>query len=180
MLLPRIPRFSAGLSPSRTLFLASFPRPSPATFCRQFQALHFAARYGHSDIVDFLLKKGADPAATNNQGKTPYDLASFWGFSSVAEEVAKKAGKKVAAKPTVSLGAKKGSGVKLGGAGKTTLGPAKPADQKRSLSTSTKAVGAETAKATVKVNKEHINFFSGNPLKRCVLQSELLDSISHI
>ena len=38
-------------------------------------ALHVAARYGHSEAVEALLRLGADPAATDNNGHTATDKA---------------------------------------------------------------------------------------------------------
>jgi len=38
-------------------------------------ALHKASFRGHDEVVKLLLKNGADPLITNNDGKTPLDLA---------------------------------------------------------------------------------------------------------
>ena len=42
-----------------------------------WQPIHLAARAGHADVVDFLLKSGADGGAITNQGhgNTPLEIA---------------------------------------------------------------------------------------------------------
>jgi ankyrin repeat protein len=39
--------------------------------------LHWAAANGHKDVVEFLLENKADTRAKDNDGDTPYDLATF-------------------------------------------------------------------------------------------------------
>lgn len=41
-----------------------------------FCALKTSSGYGRLEIVDFLLKKGADPRALNSAGQTPVDVAT--------------------------------------------------------------------------------------------------------
>jgi ankyrin repeat protein len=48
-------------------------------------ALHFAALYGQLEIVDALLKKGADVAEKDAAGKTPLDYAIRYGHEKVAK-----------------------------------------------------------------------------------------------
>ena len=37
--------------------------------------LHWAAKYGHAELVKDLVARGASPAAKNGHGRTPYDMA---------------------------------------------------------------------------------------------------------
>jgi ankyrin repeat protein len=37
--------------------------------------LHGASRYGHESVIALLLEKDADPSITNDEGKTPLQLA---------------------------------------------------------------------------------------------------------
>ena len=46
--------------------------------------LHLAAREGHADVVDFLLKYGADVNAQNADGQTPVQCAVEGGYEEVA------------------------------------------------------------------------------------------------
>jgi len=46
-------------------------------------ALHLAAFQGDSDLVEYLLRKGADSTLTNNSGNTPLMLAEHKGNSEV-------------------------------------------------------------------------------------------------
>ena len=52
--------------------------------------LHFAAQAGHRDIVNALLRKGADSMAVDKNGETPLMQACYWGFGSLMEDLAKK------------------------------------------------------------------------------------------
>jgi ankyrin repeat protein len=45
--------------------------------------LHSAAFNGNAEIVGLLLAAGADPAAPNDDGKTPLDLAREQGHEDV-------------------------------------------------------------------------------------------------
>jgi hypothetical protein len=129
------------------------------------QALHFAARYGHADLVNILLAAGSDPGAANNEGRTPAEMASFWGHNAVAEQIAKKAGKKLPPKPTISLGGNKGAavGAKVGGSPLISLkGGPKPDPKEQNRGVATKAPSGPM----IRVGEPHVNFFSGNPLKR--------------
>ena len=47
--------------------------------------LHLAARVGNLALCDLLVQSGADPAAHNNEQKTPADLAKIEGHSLVAQ-----------------------------------------------------------------------------------------------
>ena len=55
--------------------------------------LHYAARYGHVDVVTDLLAFGAPPNAADKEGQTPLDLAAGRGQKEVVE-VLKKYGAK--------------------------------------------------------------------------------------
>ena len=50
---------------------------TPCILCKQLQEtpLHFAAKYGHKDIVSFLLKLAVDTKAVNKHGETASDVA---------------------------------------------------------------------------------------------------------
>uniref|UniRef100_A0A915BBF2 ANK_REP_REGION domain-containing protein n=1 Tax=Parascaris univalens TaxID=6257 RepID=A0A915BBF2_PARUN len=48
--------------------------------------LHWAARRGHTDIVDLLLRAGFDPKAKSKQGKTPVDVAIEPSVKAILEE----------------------------------------------------------------------------------------------
>jgi len=52
--------------------------------------LHFAAQAGHRDIVNALLRKGADSMAVDKNGETPLMQACYWGFGSSMEDLAEK------------------------------------------------------------------------------------------
>ena len=51
----------------------------------QRTALHFAALYGQFEIVDALVKKGADVDEKDGAGKTPLDYANRYGHEKVAK-----------------------------------------------------------------------------------------------
>ncbi len=51
--------------------------------------LMMAARYGSTDVVPVLLKAGADPSLTNEQGLTAADFAQRGGRERVAADLAK-------------------------------------------------------------------------------------------
>ncbi len=59
-------------------------------------ALHYAAEKGHADIVKELLAKGADPSSSNDDGKSPADLARAIGNSDIAKVLEAAASKKKA------------------------------------------------------------------------------------
>jgi ankyrin repeat protein len=42
--------------------------------------LHTVAYYGHADMVDIFIDHGADTEQRDNNGRTPIELALFWGF----------------------------------------------------------------------------------------------------
>lgn len=46
---------------------------------KMLTALHHAAEQGHSEVVAFLLEQGAQANCTDERGRTPLILASFWG-----------------------------------------------------------------------------------------------------
>jgi ankyrin repeat protein len=51
--------------------------------------LHYAAAHGHEDIVRQLLKRGADIAAKNSDGKTPLMMAEERGHASLVALLSK-------------------------------------------------------------------------------------------
>lgn len=42
-------------------------------------ALHSAAQYGHTAVVEQLLENACDPSIRNNRGETALDLAAQYG-----------------------------------------------------------------------------------------------------
>lgn len=50
-------------------------------------ALHDAAWWGNGDAVDALLAGGALKTATDNQGRTPHDLAVIRGTPEIAAKL---------------------------------------------------------------------------------------------
>ena len=52
--------------------------------------LHEAARGGHGEIVQMLLAAGANPAARDGQGQTPYEISLEHGHAAVAELLKEK------------------------------------------------------------------------------------------
>ena len=48
-------------------------------------ALIFAATFGHAEIIQELLKAGADKTVKDNNGKTAYDQAMMQGNEAVAQ-----------------------------------------------------------------------------------------------
>ncbi|KAJ3412741.1 Peroxisomal NADH pyrophosphatase nudt12 [Chytridiales sp. JEL 0842] len=55
-----------------------------ATNDRKWTSLHMAARSGWSEGAKILLDAGANPKTKNGEGKTPGEVAAFWGYESVA------------------------------------------------------------------------------------------------
>ncbi|KAG0324592.1 Peroxisomal NADH pyrophosphatase nudt12 [Dissophora globulifera] len=52
---------------------------------RGWTPLMFAARYGHPDVVEYLLSEAkVDPTVISKDGKTAAELAEFWGSNVVA------------------------------------------------------------------------------------------------
>jgi ankyrin repeat protein/L-ascorbate metabolism protein UlaG (beta-lactamase superfamily) len=49
-----------------------------------YTELALAAALGNKEIVNYLLAAGADPALANNEGKTPFDLACYYGHREIA------------------------------------------------------------------------------------------------
>ena len=49
--------------------------PNAVTYKNGFTALHWASKSGHSDIVRYLITRGADLRAKDSEGKTPQDYA---------------------------------------------------------------------------------------------------------
>ena len=47
-------------------------------------ALHFASQHGCVDTARLLVERGADVNSADEQGKTPHDLASSYGHSTMA------------------------------------------------------------------------------------------------
>jgi uncharacterized protein len=52
---------------------------------QQSTPLQRAASWGRRDVVELLLKRGANPALKDKNGKTAFDLASANGQSDVLE-----------------------------------------------------------------------------------------------
>ncbi|CAO3601216.1 unnamed protein product [Absidia cylindrospora] len=53
---------------------------------RGWTALHFAARYGQLEVATYLRDQAPDLlTVVNNEGKTPAQLAQFWGYDQVAQ-----------------------------------------------------------------------------------------------
>lgn len=52
-------------------------------------ALHAAATFDRVELAEWLLERGADPAATDYQGKTPLQVAEEQGHTSVADVLRK-------------------------------------------------------------------------------------------
>ena len=50
---------------------------------QQWTALHYAAAYGHTRIVEILIANGADPEAQTSGGMTPLSLAARTGHESI-------------------------------------------------------------------------------------------------
>jgi ankyrin repeat protein len=55
---------------------------------RGFTPLHEAALRGHAELVRLLLAHGADPAARNEDERTPADLARERGLAAIASLLA--------------------------------------------------------------------------------------------
>jgi len=66
-------------------------------------ALHKAACYGHTRVVELLLEAGADPRAKDNYGKTPSDLARQNGHPELAAMLEADPVTRIAAKFQVKL-----------------------------------------------------------------------------
>jgi len=47
--------------------------------------LHFAAAYGHKDVVSYLLENGADPTALDEYSETPADAAAQEGHTDIVK-----------------------------------------------------------------------------------------------
>lgn len=57
-------------------------------------ALHMACQTGHTDVVQLLLERGANPAMKNNKGRTPLDLAKTMRHKEVVKLMTPKAPKR--------------------------------------------------------------------------------------
>lgn len=57
--------------------------------------LHLAAAGGHDKVVDYLLEKGADPRAVDENGFTPADAARTMGYLSLDKRLREAAGSAV-------------------------------------------------------------------------------------
>lgn len=53
--------------------------------CSDKSPLMYAAKYGHLDMAEILLKAGANHKAESNKGKTAYDYAIKYGHKSIAD-----------------------------------------------------------------------------------------------
>ncbi|KAI8983599.1 hypothetical protein BDB01DRAFT_722727 [Pilobolus umbonatus] len=52
---------------------------------RGWSSLHFAARFGQKQAVQYLIQSKVDPSIINHEGKTAYEVAVFWGNDDIAE-----------------------------------------------------------------------------------------------
>jgi ankyrin repeat protein len=55
--------------------------------------LHYAARWGHKDVVELLLAKDADVNVKDNQGQTPLSLAEEEAHKQIVELLLKHGAK---------------------------------------------------------------------------------------
>ena len=55
--------------------------------------MHFAAYYGHEEIVELLISKGADVNTKTNLGGTPLNEAAVNGHKEIADLLRKHGGK---------------------------------------------------------------------------------------
>ncbi|UCC99109.1 MAG: ankyrin repeat domain-containing protein, partial [Phycisphaerales bacterium] len=55
--------------------------------------LHCAARYGHKEVAELLIAKGAGVNARNNEGQTPLDIAVEEGRPEIVELLRKHGAK---------------------------------------------------------------------------------------
>lgn len=78
------------------------------------EPLHYAAEFGHEDVVTFLLGKGAPANNMSNNGKTPFMLASRGGHAGVAQLLLEHVGEEgldegdVSGKTPIHLAAEEG------------------------------------------------------------------------
>jgi ankyrin repeat protein len=49
--------------------------------------LHWAALYGHTDIVRIFLDNRADPTVTDSDGENPLHLAAIYGHTDIVKEL---------------------------------------------------------------------------------------------
>ncbi|KAJ3344289.1 NADH pyrophosphatase [Gonapodya sp. JEL0774] len=156
---------------------------------RNIKPLHFAARFGHLSVVQVLLTAGAKPSTTDKDGRTPLELATFWGHSEIANLIRGGATSgatplvsnaktttvsPVARSPPVKLSAlpKTSATLKSASVTVTTQRAFTKTAKTNNLETTTKAledgaggVGEELVDLKSALN-EYTNFFAGNPLKR--------------
>jgi ankyrin repeat protein len=57
------------------------------TDSQDWTPLHWAAYFGHKDVVDILLHNNADRCCTDSQGWTPRKLSVFVGESTIAQSL---------------------------------------------------------------------------------------------
>ena len=78
----------------RPIHAEEHPRPGSPRWgpclCRLEHPILCAAEYGHSELVEYLLRVGSEPDFENNLGETPMHLASKNGFLSVIKILLEK------------------------------------------------------------------------------------------
>ncbi len=110
--------------------------------------LHFAARFGHTHIVQRLMHFGADASLVDLQDRTAGDLAEFFGHSEVGN-LLKSGSKQTSSSVLVNLGSR--------------VGDSSPSVDARVFLNMSSGSGGASIIADL---KQHVQFFSGNPLKR--------------
>ncbi|XP_066471820.1 NAD-capped RNA hydrolase NUDT12 [Tiliqua scincoides] len=71
-----------------TTLLSHSPSLINETAENGWTALMYAVRNGHFEIVQALLERGCDRSVTNRSNQTALDIATFWGYKSIANLLA--------------------------------------------------------------------------------------------